>query len=164
MKQALGVAALAAVADATVMSSYSRKRVNQTRNHLEKVYGKGLLGMFDSDGVMTHDRLGWARRRPHSIWVEVGGVQVDAETTATWFYGFAQGLQYTAMASSSEKEPVSNCFYALYGFIDTADNLLYGWKNIFSTPGQINWFNAVFYDPLHATGDFSVIYEYCNGY
>ena len=89
-----GVAALAAVADATIMSSYSRKRVHEVRTHLEKVYGKGLVGMFDEHGKMTHERLRWARKRPHAIWTEVGGIQIDAETTSAWFYGLAQGLQY----------------------------------------------------------------------
>jgi len=82
------------------MSSYSRKRVHEVRTHLEKVYGKGLVGMFDENGKMTHDRLRWARKRPHAIWTEVGGMQIDAETTSAWFYGLAQGLQYNGMSSA----------------------------------------------------------------
>jgi hypothetical protein len=103
IKQAFGVSVLAAVADAAIMSSYSRKRVSETRSHLEKVYGKGLVGMFDDKGEMTHDRLRWARKRPHSIWTEIGGIQVDAETTSAWFYGFSQGLQYNGMSSPMEE-------------------------------------------------------------
>ena len=76
MKTAFGLSLLAivAVADVNITSSYSVKRVTEVKHHLEKVYGKGLVGMFDSHGEMTRERLSWARMRPRSIWMEYGGL------------------------------------------------------------------------------------------
>jgi hypothetical protein len=99
MKTAFGLSLLAvlAVADVNITSSYSVKRVTEVKHHLEKVYGKGLVGMFDSHGKMTRERLSWARMRPRSIWMEYGGLEIDAETSSAWWYGFIGGMQYTGM-------------------------------------------------------------------
>jgi len=50
VKATLGAALFAVCAEASMMSSYAAKRVNESRHHLEKVYGKGLIGMFNSQG------------------------------------------------------------------------------------------------------------------
>jgi len=55
------------------MSSYSRKRVREVRTHLEKIYGKGLVGLFDDENKFRPERFAWARTRPASTWVQVGG-------------------------------------------------------------------------------------------
>ena len=36
-------------------------------------------------------------------------------------------------------------------------------NNIADTAGQYQWFNLVFYDPVHILGDFSVTFEHCKG-
>jgi len=103
MKTAFGLSLLAitAVADVNITSSYSIKRVAEVKHHLEKVYGKGLTGMFDENGRMTRERLSWARMRPSAIWMELGGLEIDAETSSAWWYGFIGGLQYTGMSGSN---------------------------------------------------------------
>lgn len=45
VKATLGAALLAVCADASVISSYAARRLGETKHHLEKVYGKGLVGM-----------------------------------------------------------------------------------------------------------------------
>jgi len=40
--------------------SYSHKIVRQTKHHLQKVYGHGLVDMYDSGGRVTRERLSWA--------------------------------------------------------------------------------------------------------
>lgn len=166
MKSALfAVAALFGLTNGyAIQSSYSRKRVTETRQHLEKVYGKGLVGMFNKEGAMTHSILRKARTRPHQTWMEVGGLQIDAEMGSAWFYGFVQGMQYTGMEAGFEEEPVSNCFFALYGLTDTMDMSLFTLKNIMGNSGEIQWFNVIGYNNIHMLGDLTVVYEYCSGY
>jgi hypothetical protein len=47
-----------------VHGSYAKARVSQTKNHLEKVYGKGLVGLFNEEGKLTHKALRASRMRP----------------------------------------------------------------------------------------------------
>jgi len=56
----------------------------------------------------------------------------------------------------------SDCFYAMYGLVDTADLLAYDFAHIVGE-GSFNWFNVMAYDPLHMSGDLSVSYQYCGG-
>lgn len=53
MNQSIILAAIAAVT-VNGYSKYAKERIGQTKFHLEKVYGKGLLGLFNEDGKMTH--------------------------------------------------------------------------------------------------------------
>lgn len=57
----------------------------------------------------------------------------------------------------------SDCFYAVYGLVDTADLMMYDFKNVASESGSLNWFNVAAYDPLHFSGDSMVSYQYCGG-
>ena len=41
-------AALLAVCAAAPVGSYAHRRVNESRHYLEKVYGRGLVGMLNS--------------------------------------------------------------------------------------------------------------------
>lgn len=151
------------------MSSYSRKRVREVRTHLEKIYGKGLVGLFNEDGKFMEDRLSLARTRPKATWVNIGGNQIDAETSSAWFYGLSKGLQYKGMAGggggdSDASAASSNCFFALYGMTDSIDGLVNDAKSLTATSGSVNWFNIVGYSPIHLLGNLSVTYEYCGGY
>lgn len=58
-------------------SSYSEKKILQARLHLENVYGKGLLGMFDNHGLPTRDGLKKSNSRPHLSWINIGGIDID---------------------------------------------------------------------------------------
>lgn len=63
-----------AEANQVIRSSYSRKRVREVRTHLEKTYGKGLVGLFDDEGNFVQTRLKAARKRPAATWVSIGGM------------------------------------------------------------------------------------------
>ena len=143
-------------------SKYARQRVKQTKTHLEKVYGKGLVGLFDEDGKMTHKRLRASKVVPGYNSLNLKGLgTIDAESGKASAYGWAKGLQYDALASELQGDPSeaipSDCFYSIYGMVDTVDLLAYDWKNILSE-GQFGWFNVMAYDPLHFSGDLSVSY------
>ena len=62
-------------------SKYAKERVAQTKYHLEKVYGKGLLGLFDENCKMTHKKLRSARMRPAYNSQPIFGLgTIDAES------------------------------------------------------------------------------------
>lgn len=54
--------------------------------------------------------------------------------------------------------PQSNCFYSMYGLVDTVSLLQHDFVNILSS-GSFNWFNVMAYDPLHFVGDMTVAYQ-----
>jgi len=141
--------------------------VTEVRRHLERIYGKGLVGLFDDDGNFDQKRLSWARTRPAANWVQVGETQINAENVSSWFYGLSQGLQYNAMEAGNkakDNEEANNCFFALYGLTDSVDMFTYDAINMFATSGSVNWFNVVGYSPIQMMGNMSVVYEYCGGY
>jgi len=64
-----------------------------------------------------------------------------------------------AMDTSSLKNAEqSECFYAVYGLVDTADMMAYDFQNVVAE-GSFNWFNVAAYDPLHFAGDSSISYQ-----
>jgi len=69
MKTTIGLVLVTEALAGQVTSSYSLRRVNEARRHLEKVYGKGLTEMYNENGHPTRERLSWARTRPSSIWM-----------------------------------------------------------------------------------------------
>lgn len=131
------------------------------------MYGKGLVGLFNEDGKMTHQAWRQARVRPSYNSQPIFGLgTIDAEGAKAWFYGLAKGIQYKGVESTrgadASESPQSNCFYAIYGLVDTADLLKYDFQNIMQE-GSFNWFNVAGYDPLHLVGDLTVSYQYCGG-
>lgn len=74
---------------------YAKQRVKQTKTHLEKVYGKGLVGLFNKDGKMEHKRIRASSLVPAYNSVNLLGLPTfDAAQGKASIYGFAKGLQY----------------------------------------------------------------------
>jgi len=166
MNKSLIIAALAAVS-VDAATRHAKQRVAGTKKHLEKVYGKGLVGLFDEEGNMTYRRMRAARTRPAFNTMLVNGLgAINADSASAWFYGTANGLQYKGMAAgardSIEDSIQSDCFYAVYGMVDTVDLQMHDFSNIMAD-GSFNWFNVAGYNPLHIMGDSSVSYQYCGG-
>jgi len=166
MNRALIIAALAAISVDAKASKYAQQRVKQTKTHLEKVYGKGLVGLFDENGRMTHKRIRAAKLRPaHKIGYNSMSLKglgtFDADSAKASVYGWAKGLEYKLMKSDVMDDVAefqqSDCFYSMYGMVDTVDLLSYDWQNILAD-GKFQWFNVMAYDPLHFSGDLSVAY------
>lgn len=59
---------------------------------------------------------------------------IDAESASAWFYGLAKGMQYTGMEVGFGNDAAdtiqSNCFYSMFGLVDTADLMTFNFKNI----------------------------------
>jgi hypothetical protein len=51
----------------------------------------------------------------------------------------------------------SNCFYSVYGLVDSMDLTILDFQNIIGN-GSLNWFNVAAYDPIHFIGDMTVAY------
>ncbi len=71
----IGAALILTNTSAAQVGSYAHKRVSETKHYLEKVYGKGLANMLDSQGRPTRERLSWAKTRlGENNWISVGGL------------------------------------------------------------------------------------------
>lgn len=161
--------------DARQMHGHSHphalKRVQQTKQHLEMVYGKGLTGLYNDYGELdiTPQRMKAARRRPAQDYMKIGGIMMDQEVAITGLYGFVEGFQYTGLASAADNllasEMVeSNCFYSMYGLVDSVDVLVNDFSNIVDPAGELKWVNLILYNPSHIVNNFMVGYEMCEVY
>lgn len=126
-----------------------------------------MTGLFTEDGKLTHKNLRKARTRPAYNSQPIYGLgTIDADASSAWFYGLAKGTQYSGMSGGArdtvEDAAQSDCFYSVYGLVDTADLLVYDLKTVATeaqTTGQVKWFNVAAYDPIHMTGDTMVTYQ-----
>lgn len=144
-------------------SAYSTRKVAEQKHKMELIYGKGLVGLYDDHGKMDPARLGW-HRKAQATWVEIGGQLYDASNIAAFFFAFVEGSQYSGLTDNSEDgvdtvDVMSNCFYAMSGMVDNIYQLIYDYTTLGQNSGEYNWFNIVFYDPIHSAGGFIVLYE-----
>ena len=51
-------------AEAKVYTTWAQKRVDDVKYRLERVLGKGLVGLYNEKGQVEIDRLGWAKTAP----------------------------------------------------------------------------------------------------
>lgn len=58
----------------------------------------------------------------------------------------------------------SNCFYAMYGLMDSVDVLASDFSNFVDPAGEVKWFNLIAYNPSHILNNTMVGYEMCEGY
>ena len=155
--------ALTSTVEGKITTKWGAKKVKNTKRRLEKVYGKGLVGLYHEEtGKPMMERFAWDRRTESAVYATVGEFTFDAESVKSIFYGLADGLQYKEIVKYDM--PESNCFYAAYDMVDTVNMLLKDVKDINKNRGQYQWFNVGLYDPLHFLGDFAVTYEFCSGY
>jgi len=105
MKYLAAIAAFALMGvEARVKSSYATKKVQQTKQKLERDFGKGLANLYDSNGRFEHEKLSWGFKhqgRGHS-WAEdklgaisvtiMSGLTIDATLTSSLVLGFSNGL------------------------------------------------------------------------
>ena len=64
------------------------------------------------------------------------------------------------LLKSENVDAQSNCFYAAYAIAESMSTLGYDLTHFYdSETGTANWFNILAYDPMHITGNSSVVYE-----
>ena len=175
------VAAVAALAlfgqevDARKKSKWSIKRTQQVKDRLERVYGKGLIGMHDPvTGRPDPTRMGWdnratgGRRLGSSIQVTIApGNTIDATTATAYWLGFVEGMKYTGLQRDTgetnllaESETIlTNCFASTYSLLSTFDTWGYNFETFNSNPGQIKIFDVLALDPINVMADSAVNYE-----
>ena len=127
-------------------SAYAQKRVAETKEKMELVYGKGLVGLKDpKTGRVDPKRFGQDYRRPPTaVWVEITGVTINAVSWEAFAFGYVEGVQYKGIAVGgisigdvvSTAETMSNCFYAVKGIIESIETLVYDFKNLGSRSGE----------------------------
>ena len=126
---------------------------------MELVYGKGLVGLYGTDGKIDQKKFGWDTKRASAIWIQIGETQLNAGSFEAFTFGYVEGVQYDGMTTTIDMEVMSNCFYAAKGALGSMDTIVYDFQNLGAKSGQYNWFNIILFDPLHILGDLTVIYE-----
>lgn len=94
---------------------------------------------------------------------------MDQEAGSSFIYGFTEGFQYKGLAGAADEILAgdmveSNCFYALYGLIDSFDVLVADVNTFIDPAGEIKWLNLIEYNPSHIMNNFFVSYEMCEVY
>ena len=84
---------MASTAEAKVTTKWGAKKVANTKRRLERVYGKGLVGLYHEEtGKPVMERFAWDRRTEAAVYATVGEFTFDAESVKALFYGLADGL------------------------------------------------------------------------
>lgn len=147
------------------------KRVSEVRDNLERVYGRGMVGMMNpKTGKLDFERMGWdnhvtgGARMGSQLNVNIGGMIFDASAAASGFLGFAKGMQYSEMARLNngvidDGSQLSNCFASSYALINTIEVAAYNWKNLFPSSGSFRGFDALISDPVAIFADSMINFE-----
>lgn len=130
MKQFAATVLLGAVyCEAKSYSANSMRVVTELKNHFEKTYGPGLVGLYDENGEVHGKALAKANRRPQGTanWIDLGGITFNGNDAGSVLYGLAGGFQYKGLevagASTTNASNLveSNCFYGMYGLMESVD-------------------------------------------
>lgn len=122
----MAFAAVTALCEAKVHSIWGEQRVRAQRHRMERIYGPNLVGLFHEEtGHLDHKRFAWSRSRPKQMYMEIDGVQFDADTISATLLGITSGMQYKEVSKVSQ--PMSNCFFASTNIIDDVETLLETW-------------------------------------
>ena len=135
-------------------SRFSVDRIEYVKNKMERHYGRGYQGMFDSNGKLDSSKLGWqrhGRRLGESITMTLDNLSFDASTFNAFMLGAAKGLQWDGLEGDTVQ--LSNCFAAVYSELETVDILFYDWSTISSQEGTWKGFDVFVSDPIKILAD-----------
>lgn len=128
--------------------------------------------MYNEEGDIHSHAMAMANRRPQGSaeWVKIGGIKFDGNDAGSIMYGMSLGFQYDGLkpagnlAATASNLVESNCFYGMYGLIESVDQLMFDFNNIIDPSGEAQWFNLVVYNPISILNNVSVGYEMCDVY
>ena len=140
---------------------------------MERVYGKGLVGMKDPEtGRIDPGRMGWDNRvtggAPLGSQINVTvapGVTIDASSVTAYWLGFVDGMKYTgldrddASLLATSEIVLTNCFASMYSLLSTFDTAAFNISTFNSIPGTIKIFDVLVLDPINILADSAVNYE-----
>lgn len=145
-----------------------------TKYRLERNFGKGLTGLYNEQGQVDPDRLGWmtnkhrGKRPLGAVIVDITGwTTIDATNATAQVLGFINGLQYRGLEREVEifqntQVELTNCFAATYGMIESIEEIMYTLQTMNTSPGTFKWFDLMLMDPAHILMDFTVQWQMCD--
>ena len=158
----------------------------EVRHNLERVYGKGLVGMInEKTGRVDATRFGWDNRVTGGARMGSGrkaglvaqtisrtimpGLTIDASTSSAFWLGFSKGLQYEGLSKDDEADNLpgaqvvlTNCFASMYAYMTTLDVAAFNRQHISGVEeGSNKYLDVLLLDPVHMTTDLVVNYEMC---
>ena len=153
-------------------TSWAQKRVDAVKYRLERNFGKGLVGLYNENGDVDPDRLGWMNlhngKKPLGSSISVTilpGLTIDASTGNAYILGFVNGLQYEGLARENDAllpldtVQLTNCFASTYALLEDFEISGYNIKTFASEPGTIKIFDVLAMDPAHILMDMTVEWE-----
>lgn len=121
------VLAISAEAKLGYKTDYAQKVVAETKEHLERIHGRGLTGLFDEHGTLQghHFKKGYKSSVMQGAQIKIPGVDkvLDVDSFVTNFLGFVSGLTFTGV--QSDGNALTNCFYSGYTLVKNADDIIY---------------------------------------
>lgn len=66
---------------------FAKRRLTETRHKLERIYGKGLVGLKDEHGRIDSKRFSWDTSRVGGEYYNIGGQVISAASTTAVLYG-----------------------------------------------------------------------------
>lgn len=78
------------------------RETERTKMRMERMYGKGLVGMYDDQGKMKMDRFSNVHHLTKGLQQSIStniapGVTIDATNFVAYWLGFAQGMNYVGL-------------------------------------------------------------------
>ena len=137
---------------------------------METKYGKGLVGLYDTQGQLRKDKLSAGRHHwAGANFVTINGKTYSGIDVETFFLGTVQGFQYkevtvgTYSVSSfdvtGQVETFSNCWYSMKGIMESVETMVVDIKTFGDRSGHYRWFDIGIFDPLKILGNTTVVYE-----
>ena len=91
------VAAVTATTSARVVSEFAEQTVRQTKHRLERIYGRGLVGLrHEQTGKIDHRRFQWSRTLP-AVTMTVGDITLDTNSMDAIILGITKGIEYSGL-------------------------------------------------------------------
>lgn len=138
---------------------------------MERQYGKGLIGMYDSNGRLNMDRFQYANHLTKGLNGAISttiapGLTIDATNAIAYWLGWAQGMNYAGLdrddVGGADSFPeLSNCFASMYSLMETYELTGMHLATRNSEPGTNKIFDILITDPTLIVSNTVVSYEMC---
>lgn len=123
------VAAMVTV-DGRAYSSYALKKVKETRHKLERIHGRGLVGLYNEHNEFRPHRLSKGlKNNKLGASISIDGIDGTFELDS-WIVNFLGALDgFTYSEVQGEENAISNCFFAGYSIVENVTDIGYIFNN-----------------------------------
>ena len=134
------VAALAGIfmmVDARNPSKYAIKKTRAMRDKLERIHGRGMVGLYDENDEFRVHRLSKGLKGYHQkkraerlgATISIDGIDgtFELDSWIVEFLGTLDGFTYSEV--QGESNAIANCFISGYSIVENIDSIIYIFNN-----------------------------------